>query len=382
MKFKENMIPFIGGKPATDAQKKVNLELIDQAIVNNVNGKLTMISNDVFAHSYPDSVDKITEYYHSVIYFYKHFRYGCTKSVFGSKHPKELAKIAEAKEKYYNTSLIYGPLLEKNMDDYIDKFDIPLETMERLLNYYKVYSFRKNAPFLGYNETKARYTVSKLGNQNMEKIGDLLAKQLLQGKSIKDLCDHYQISEDRFKTYIHCISNPETIEKINQIKSNIQDKKQMKINTIPELVNQIRTYILRGIPYEVETIPFTLLDYLSLTDIAIREVYDYLLKNPSNGNLAKVDAIIKKMCQKAKLSQVPMNPNKFGKEDCITFTINGKQETKYFMDYIPQVFAELNNKNIVADERLVKIALERVVRDEPVFPISYMAEQEQTKKTL
>ena len=59
----------IGGVAVTEEEKEKNLNVIKEAIIKNNQGEEpTKISNEIFAKSYPESLELVKEYYDSLYY--------------------------------------------------------------------------------------------------------------------------------------------------------------------------------------------------------------------------------------------------------------------------------------------------------------------------
>ena len=258
----------IGGIPVNKEEKEINLAIIKEAIIKNNNGIKTNIEREVFAKSYPESLNYVKEYYDSLLNVSAINSTGWKNHRYTSKEKSLRLWKRKLENEKKITIMIYAPILvesDSKLKEYVNTFGITLNDISNILNHYKLIESETNLRIKNLKDDNTKYKMAKIianevFNNNMRK---------------EDICKKYKIGTKAFDSYINLLKEIDEKE-YNKLIIKLKDNDDNYYQFLSVLVEKLGNYINKGIEVREEKIPFTMLDYYCITKITPNKLLGYI----------------------------------------------------------------------------------------------------------
>lgn len=361
----------IGGlKKISKDEKKLNLEILKVMTDQSIKKEFIELELEVFSKSYPDSLEYVNKYLQILTSIKmekaKHWKaHGYKTSAQAEKEIK-----SQLEEYTLKLKLIYIPLIieEKiKLDELMEKLKINLKELSSLLETYKeiitTSDLRKRLPVFVDNIPINISTVlaNEIINYNLtkkeffEKYGMEIKKFDPKKASVQD--EYYQIMNDNI-----------------QINKESYDQYQI------DLIDKMGVYLKQGIPVEDKCIPFTMLDYYSLTSFMPEQII---------GNLSKIKIADRTLSENKSRALSFLKSQTIGRKikdakeivsQNISFVIQGKK-VEIDQNIAEKVLQQFSDNNIPFDNEMIFIALQRYARQQPIMPLLQNNKKVQVEKS-
>lgn len=263
----------IGGITVTSKEKEKNLNKIQEAITKNNQGDETVkISNETFAKSYPESLELVKEYYDSLYHAQVSQLEGWDGVIYIDRQKKATYYQTCIKREMLETLIIFAPeLIDKEIIEIKNKFNISTIEVSSIFNKYKkIIEHVTTIKELG--ETQEKYHIAKT----------IYEEIVINGMTKKEFCQEYKISIPSMNKHIELLK--EIDERLYQEVKNILEKNSEKrFFILKELILKIGAYCKDKIKVNtqkgVEEIPFTMIDYYSMTNYSPETILDFINKS-------------------------------------------------------------------------------------------------------
>lgn len=268
----------IGGVSVTEEEKEKNLNAIKEAIIKNNQGEEpTKISNEIFAKSYPESLELVKEYYDSLYYTKVAHITVWDGQKYINKNKEAASYRTSIKRDMLDTLVIFAPeLIGKEIIEIKRKFNISTNEVAALLNNYKkIMEHVKKIKDLG--EKQEKYHVAKTFYEEI----------VINGMTKQEFCNQYKISINSLDKHVELLKGID--ERIYQeVKDTLGGNSTKRYYGLKELILEMGKYCKNKIQVDTPTgvieMPFTMLDYYSMTNSSPDKLIDFI-NNPRNFNL-------------------------------------------------------------------------------------------------
>lgn len=363
----------IGGIPVNKEEKEINLAIIKEAINKNNNGIKTNIEREVFAKSYPESLNYVKEYYDSLLNVSAINSTGWKNHRYTSKEKSLRLWKRKLEHEKKLTVMIYAPILietDTKLKEYVNIFGITLKDISNILNHYKIIRSEIKITIKDFQEDNSKYEMAQI-----------IANEVFNNNMKKDdICKKYKIGPQTFDNYIKLLK--ETDEKeYNKIIKKLKDNDDNYYQFLSILVEKIGNYINKGIEVEEEKIPFTMLDYYCITKIPPNKLLGYIKRVNFT---SKEESINKSYLTHFLVKNKDVGPFVTTEKlinQGIVFIIKDKiiEIDEKISD---EVLELLSKEQIPLNHRIVYSALQRYARGYPILPLKgYELKEEQQEES-
>ena len=135
------------------------------------------------------------------------------------------------------------------------------------------------------------------------------------------------------------------------------------------LLTSIGHYLKNGIPTDERSIPFTELDFYSISNSSPRELYHYLRNMPSREKVPYYKDLLKYLKQFPEPVTSRIVDRQYYKGRPLLLVVRGGVTVPVRFDDFDRVFSILEEKNIPTTKSNVMTAVTRQALQEDIFPI-------------
>lgn len=357
----------IGGLKVSKSEKEMAILRIKNAMNS---GEFNRITIGDFAKSYPDSLSIVREFFSKIIVNYplqEHYlpsEYRHAGFTNESQYKRALAEekraILEAKSILL---VIYGNILsqytaEAKVNKILKYLDIDLTTFGRIINLYNV------------SISNGINAVRDLDINYSDDIAEIIITDFLKsGGTKEEICSKYKIGAALFQTFAdkYIERHPESQD---TIKKQLIGNSNKRYNYMNNLIIKIADYINQGIIIDSVKLPFTMLDYISLTDMNIDTLIEKIknLKDfDSKEELYASRAVLKFYEKNRNLGRFVNNTETILQQKNV-FIIGNTRFEPTEKD-IEEIFSLFDEHRIPKTNSLIHIALYRKAKGVPILPL-------------
>lgn len=263
----------IGGIIVTPKEKEKNLNKIQEAIIKNNQGKETIkISNETFAKSYPESLELVKEYYDSLYHAQVSQLRGWDGVIYIDRQKKATFYQTCIKREMLETLIIFVPeLIDKEIIEIKNKFNISANEVSSVFNKYKkIIEHVTTIKELG--EKQEKYHIAKT----------IYEEIVINGMTKTKFSQEYKISISSMNKHIELLK--EIDERLYQeVKNTIEKNNEKRFLVLKELILKIGAYYKDKIKVNTQKgvveMPFTILDYYSMTNYSPDTMLNFINKS-------------------------------------------------------------------------------------------------------
>ena len=355
----------IGGIVVTPKEKEENLKKIKEAIIeNNQGNNPTRISNEIFAESYPESLELVKEYYDSLYNAEVSHIVGWDGYRYRDRNQQEKYYRYSIKNKMIKTLVIFAPeLINKEIREIKNKFGISTNDVSSFLNNYKriIKNIKDNKDL---DKEQEEYHIARI----------IYKEIVINGMKKQEFCKEYQISPQSVDHHIELLKEiDETL--YNELKFVLEKNVTKRYYSLKELILKIGNYCKDKITINTEIgelkIPFTMLDYYSITNYLPEVLLDFII-TPKNFNSNNREETIAKNCAKKFLLTYKDIGPCVSKEDILkNHMAVGKSNKLVEMneEICDEIFNLFEKEGIPKHKLLIEKAFYRYALEQPIFPL-------------
>ena len=362
--FKE----YVGGISCSEEEKTKSLKKINDVIKEKSESIVRVYD---FAATYPDSLYLVKAFFDT--------RLSPSYYQGGSYAPSEYKELGFINQDQYKRAMkeerqnlleakltlliIYGPILSeiKNIDEInkmLEILGIDIVSFGRVINWYNV--------------CKSDYidAIKDLDSNYSDIIADLIISDFINSGSTKeDICAKYNIGTGMFQTYVdnYVIKHR---DKINIIKQQLKNNSTKRYYYTNDLILMISNYINNGIIFDSFKVPFTMLDYMCLTNMRIEDLISIIKKTndfKTKEELYASKVILKFYIGNRRLGRVINDSEDILKQKNVFIINNIRIEpTKEDIEDILNLF---DKHSIPKLDSLIYTAIDRKVHGYPILPL-------------
>lgn len=355
----------IGGIEETEEKKEEALNKIKSAVTEEDKRRVTI---EDFAVSYPESLAFVRNFYVGAKEkINEHYRISEYRSLGFTNELEYKDYLREKQRKQLESQIVllvvYGPILSQYQTDeevnrVLQDLGIDLVTFGRVINYYGVATSQKTNAIKGLDENYS------------DNISERIISDFLKSRStMKEICSKYNIGRGLFRTYVNMYveAHPGSAEEIKNLLQQNSDKRYSYLN---DLVNKVANYSTNGIVVDSTKIPFTMLDYICLTDTNIDDLFKWI-------NMTKEFRTKEELITRSKVVKFYQGHRRLGQHvysvDTVlqqknVFIINGVRYEPSSED-IEEIFELFKENRIPQMNILIQIALSRKAKGIPILPL-------------
>ena len=241
----------IGGLQVSKHEREKNLDIIRETIIKNNSGVKTIIEREVFAKSYPDSLNYVKEYYDSLLNVSAINSTGWKNHRYTSKEKALRLWKRRLEHEKKITIMIYAPILIKsyaNLKEYVNIFGITLKDISTILNHYKLIESETKMGIKDLKDDNTKYEMAKI-----------IANEVFNNNMIKeDICKKYKIGTQAFDSYINLLKEIDEKE-YNKLIIKLKDNDDNYYQFLSVLVEKLGNYINKGIEVKAQELKQVLL---------------------------------------------------------------------------------------------------------------------------
>ena len=348
----------VGGISTTTEEKQACIEAIKNAISKNKNGEVTELSKEIFLKSYPESINLLQEYYDSLIDSHKkssHSQYQQFNQYFLANNKTWEEVLTHDRD---TMLFIYSPYLAsispETLSNYAKKFGLNLKVLTDMIDKYK-------------------QTVEKEPNQSSEdksydlKIVRQIANEILINNVTKlELIKKYNLSTYAIDKYIEKIKeiDKDAYQKVKEILKHNREKHIYQMNLLlPALFN----LIAQGMQVGENKVPFTMLDFYSISGKNVQEVTDYIKSNQNKPEVQPYKNRILRFFNNERNVGPLVSAESMAKNG-IAITYHDERH-EFDEAFCEKIINYLKENNIPTNYSIVYTAARRFIRGEEVLPL-------------
>lgn len=354
----------IGGIEVTKEEKEKNLKLINEAIIKNNKGELPLeLDKEIFAKSYPESLNLIKKYYDSLY----NARVANIKIWDGNNYVNRNQKMEYFKSKknkeLLDALIIFMPII-------IEK---DLMEIKKLLG---IRTYQINALFDRYKKiiNENSNSINQIEEEYAKKIYEEI---VINGMTKKEFCHKYKVSNDNLDKYIDTLKNINE-EYYNELKFILNENIVKEYKFLKELTLKIGFFSKNKIQININNeeilIPFTMLDYYCLTNYSPKTVIQFI-NNLKNFNSDSKENLIKRSYAR-QILQFNLEKNQpTTKEKILTTGMAAGREgnvIKITEEICDKIFELFDKENIPQYKFLIEKAFYRYALNQPILPLKLM----------
>lgn len=355
----------IGGMEVSSKEKEKNLSIIKEAIISNNQGnKPIKIENQTFARSYPESLELVKQYYDSLFNAEVANIKGWDGYQYINRYEAKKRAQSRIKREMIETLIIFAPLfIEEEIIAIKTKFGIStIEVGSLLNNYKKIITYRSRIMDLG--EEQEKYRIAQTIYQEL----------VINGITKQEFCIRFNIANETVDRYIELLK---IIDKqlYDEVRNKLKNNSTKRYNSLKHLTIKIGTHCKNRLevntPNGVIKMPFTMLDYYSLTNYEPKDLLKFI-NNSNNFDINnKEEMNIRSYARK--FLQNNQNLGGFVSEETVLKTrlVAGKEDNLVQMneEICKEIFMLFSKENIPNYRPLVEKAFYRYAVEQPILPI-------------
>ena len=341
-----------------DEQINKAVEIINQTIEKiKTTNNIYLINNILFAIGSPKSYDLIEMYYNELIKACKKNKsfVGYEKGRYGlfTKNPAAINdRIQNLK---LATLTLFTPIMVRDdVNELQNTFNINLLDIKKAIENYK----------------KQKSYEVKYSDRD---VAHLIYREIIAEKTLEELCKKYKISEKAIHKFLSDNLKP---EEYRDVLDRLRFNSTKRFYAIKDTIQILFDLVPTGITTGDKIIPFTLLDYYSITNQKILTILEHVSQiKPNERETAIRKAKVKEFLQKNKLQGSMINREMAERGQETIVNKNGKFQ---LIDYYDEIYETFKEHSIPNYHKLYSIALSRIANNLPVLPLIRTAELEES----
>ena len=344
----------------TEEEKNKAVEIIRETIKKIKDTNTTyLINNVLFAIGSPQSYDLVEPYYNAfkkACFENKSF-IGYAKGHYGlfTKKPGTLSdRIQDLK---LATLTLFTPIMVKDdVNELQNTFNIKLLDIKKAMENYK----KQKSYEIQYSE---------------KDIAHIIYRDIVAEKTLEEICKKYKISSNTIHNFLSTNLKP---EEYRDVLDRLRFNSTKRFYAIKDTIQLLFDLVPNGINTNEIKIPFTLLDYYSISNQKISVILEHVNQISPNERETAIRKAKVKVFLNANKVQGPLINKEIAERGNETIT---NKNGKYKMtDYYDEINATFKEHSIPNYQKLYSIALNRIANNIPILPLIKPIELEETIK--